>query len=411
MKPLEHGRLGMTVARRSFDTAAERSAGPANRFRWRRRLIAALAVMWMNASADRLMAQQPLPISKGVYRLPYATGTEVRILQDHFSHSPSRNRIDMAAQGTGPFVVVAAAAGCIRRIVDSNDTFCPNACQATTTTPENDCNGNGTTTQFDHCNAQNIGCAGYAGPSGNCCERHVPANSNCPPFSPVPACTTFCPGNNYVWIEHPNGEWTKYTHMLFGSVTAMGRFEGECVAAGTPLGFEGDVGFATTPHVHFEVAVPNYIEGGTVGDYISSGGFLVVDGVVDDLTGDGVDNVNRQNRIPVFCSPTGGTLIPAVGLTTVVEPCNGLCGTNSLQLNSGTLPNGTVFYRQAGISINTGNFVVQAFAGVSLKAGNRITLSPGFRAEEDAYFSASIGPCDTPGNTTEAVCCNMCTCP
>ena len=30
----------------------------------------------------------------------------------------------------------------------------------------------------------------------------------------------FCQNyNNYIWIEHPNGEWSKYTHMQTGSIT------------------------------------------------------------------------------------------------------------------------------------------------------------------------------------------------
>ncbi len=29
--------------------------------------------------------------------------------------------------------------------------------------------------------------------------------------------------NNYVWIQHSDGEWSKYTHFATGSVTAAGR--------------------------------------------------------------------------------------------------------------------------------------------------------------------------------------------
>ena len=45
--------------------------------------------------------------------------------------------------------------------------------------------------------------------------------------------------NNYVWIAHNNGEWTKYTHLQTGSVTALGHFVGEVVGAGTALGSRG----------------------------------------------------------------------------------------------------------------------------------------------------------------------------
>jgi hypothetical protein len=62
--------------------------------------------------------------------------------------------------------------------------------------------------------------------------------------------------NNFVWIEHANGEWTKYTHFETGSVTDLDWHVGDHVDAGEPLGFEGDVGHANGEHLHFEVAVP-----------------------------------------------------------------------------------------------------------------------------------------------------------
>ena len=62
--------------------------------------------------------------------------------------------------------------------------------------------------------------------------------------------------NNQVWIEHANGEWTKYTHLETGSVP-LGLEVGDMVSAGTVLGFEGDVGQASREHVHFQVMVPD----------------------------------------------------------------------------------------------------------------------------------------------------------
>jgi hypothetical protein len=67
-----------------------------------------------------------------------------------------------------------------------------------------------------------------------------------------------CAGNNYVWIQHPNGEWTKYGHVAQHSVTGdAGLTVGETVAVGQFLGIEDDVGCADGDHVHFEVAVPS----------------------------------------------------------------------------------------------------------------------------------------------------------
>lgn len=45
------------------------------------------------------------------------------------------------------------------------------------------------------------------------------------------------------------------------------------------------------------------------------------------------------------------------------------------------------------------NFVARANSGVSVRAGDHITLSPGFEAETGAYFSAAIGVCDSPGGS------------
>src|ERR1700761_6906944 len=51
--------------------------------------------------------------------------------------------------------------------------------------------------------------------------------------------------NNYVWIAHPNGEWTNYSHVAQGSVTKKAKLKvGDEVAAGAYLGDEGAVGCA-----------------------------------------------------------------------------------------------------------------------------------------------------------------------
>ena len=80
-----------------------------------------------------------------------------------------------------------------------------------------------------------------------------------------------CANNNYIWIAHDNGEWTKYSHVAYhsGSVTA-GLNVGDWVQAGQFLGIESDIGCASGDHVHFEVAVPNDLSDpiNPVGGYI-----------------------------------------------------------------------------------------------------------------------------------------------
>ena len=92
--------------------------------------------------------------------------------------------------------------------------------------------------------------------------------------------------NNYVWIAHANGEWTKYTHFETGSVTARGLGVGSRVSAGTLLGFEGDVGQAGGEHLHFEVAVPD-----DPANAIDGGGFII-----------------GQAYVPLICGIAGNVL-------------------------------------------------------------------------------------------------------
>lgn len=169
--------------------------------------------------------------SKGVYRIPYADGTEVRVSNDHTDHDPI-GRIDMGGRGGGTYRIVAAADGTVRHVVDGFD-------------------------------KRISGCKDLAASEKK---------------------------NNYVWIEHANGEWTKYTHMTKGSSSGKAGLKvGEFVKAGTYLGDEGDVGCASGDHLHFEVGVPK-----------ASGGISAVGGFLTDNGG------SARNRIPRICGIDGG---------------------------------------------------------------------------------------------------------
>jgi len=176
--------------------------------------------------ADAATAQEAatgLMPSQGSYRLPFADGTQVKVFDDFSTHRPI-GRIDLyAIDGKPPYAVVAAADG---RIVAIQD--------------------------------------GYSE------QQSGRAAKDC--------------HNNYVWIEHPNGEWTNYSHLVHGSVTGKAGLKvGDSVKAGTYLGDEGAVGCAMLNHVHFEVAVP-------AKDHpIDAGGFLT-------------DNENsKREKQPRFC--------------------------------------------------------------------------------------------------------------
>ena len=137
-------------------------------------------------------ARASVPMSKGYYAIPYEPGVEVKVTNDHLTHPHAPNRIDLKGKSGGPYKIVAAAAGTVRRIDDSHNV-----------------NGG-------------------------------------------------CSNNNYVWIEHANGEWTKYSHISQWSATSdAGLSEGDKVKVGQFLGIEDNIGCADGDHLHFEVAIPN----------------------------------------------------------------------------------------------------------------------------------------------------------
>jgi hypothetical protein len=171
--------------------------------------------------------------SNGVYRIAYVSGTSVRVTGDHFSHGPDLNEIDMHGEPDDNNEQYTVVAAADGTIMAIEDSYPPGQ--------EDD--------------------------------------------------------NNYVWIAHANGEWTKYTHLETGSVTGEGRFVGEFVSAGTDLGFEGEVGADGRVHTHFEVVVPD-----DPANAITAGGFII-----------------GQSRVPLICGIAGNVLYD--GQTYVAGPC------------------------------------------------------------------------------------------
>lgn len=195
-------------------------------------------------------------LSQGVYRIPYASGTRVMISADHTNHLAISNKLDMqGAPNRGGYPIVAALDGWIDWIVDSHDTFCPPPPEPEAADP----------------------CLNYAGPSAACCVRTDAG------------CKASC-ANNGVWVYHANGEYSRYAHLQANSVSALGWQVGDFVLAGDVLGLEGDGGFTTGPHLHFEVAVPNDPD-----RFLTASGALFDDGDRETV------DFNRQNRVPLFC--------------------------------------------------------------------------------------------------------------
>jgi murein DD-endopeptidase MepM/ murein hydrolase activator NlpD len=187
-----------------------------------------LLTLFSLAALSGALGQDPSPPapSEGLYRIPFKDGTRVRVFDDTATHRP-RGPLDLGAEAAAPVEIVAAADGRVAAIQD------------------------------DYGEQQ----------SGR-------AASEC--------------RNNYVWIAHPNGEWTLYSHMTRGSTTgAAGLKVGDPVRQGQFLGHEGAVGCAMLAHLHFEVARP---AGRTP---IDAGGFLT-----DNAEG-------RRLREPRFCDLAG----------------------------------------------------------------------------------------------------------
>ena len=170
--------------------------------------------------------------SAAIYRIPYANGTIVSANNDHHSHPNAVNRVDLGG-GDGS-TVVAAASGIIRGISDrhGNSNGFGDGLAADLVTPQDD--------NLEHS-----------------CSDAKDMNDD-----PIPDSTVkgLCQHhNNYVWIEHPNGEWTKYTHFATGSVTMAPPFGhgwsvGDTILVGQAIGFQSDIGSAGGSHLHFEVA-------------------------------------------------------------------------------------------------------------------------------------------------------------
>lgn len=256
--------------------------------------------------------QPAFSLSNGVYRIPYADSTEVSVTRDHITHDPA-GRIDMhGINGTSPYKVVAAANGTIRYVDDSHE----NA----------DCD---TTT----------GCA---------------------------------PCNNYVWIEHPNGEWSKYTHFIKGSVSDLGWEAGDPICVGDYLGDEGDIGCASGVHLHFEIAVPDDLTNpfDTIGGYI-----------------------NGVNLIPVICGIDNRFFFD--GGEYMALPCDETGCDDEIVLEDTILQ--PVFVFMAATSITAlGETAPNTGSAGLFQAGQMIRLSPNFAITKGTEFNGRIGPCNKP---------------
>lgn len=287
----------------------------------------ALKILFLLCASFGAFAQPDFELSENVYRIPYANNTKVSIGRDHLTHTPA-GRYDMSGYDNGSscssnYPIVAAAEGIIRRIVDGFNVKPP------------DCD---------------------------------------------PDCADF---NNYVWIEHANGEWSKYSHMKqFSTTVTAGLQVGDQVCAGTLLGYECEIGQASGPHLHFEVRRPNdpsNVQISVAGGFMSDADHLIP--VINTITKHHFD---------------AGDDVTASSNTT----CNGIAEMVLGQLT--IVPNDDIrIYMTSSLISTTPGTIISYQDGSNgmYQAGNSITISPGFIAAPGSYFHARIAGCATTGLT------------
>ncbi|MBD1835132.1 M23 family metallopeptidase [Cyanobacteria bacterium FACHB-472] len=63
---------------------------------------------------------------------------------------------------------------------------------------------------------------------------------------------------NYVVIQHENGYRSAYLHLKQGFSSSTGVYVGKSVSAGQLIGYSGNSGWSTGPHLHVEVHTGNW---------------------------------------------------------------------------------------------------------------------------------------------------------
>lgn len=83
--------------------------------------------------------------------------------------------------------------------------------------------------------------------AGTVAEIKQDSNTGCPTAS----CKDF---GNYIIIFHEDGTYATYVHFRQNGSLVQ---PGQQVTAGTPIGYSGNTGWSSGPHLHFEVDMPS----------------------------------------------------------------------------------------------------------------------------------------------------------
>jgi murein DD-endopeptidase MepM/ murein hydrolase activator NlpD len=331
------------------------------------RVAAGLAVVGLTlitAPAVPLADHGPFTTSAGIYRIPYIDGSSVSANNDHHTHPNVPNRVDLGG-GDGN-TIVAAASGIIRRIRDhhGNSNGFGDGLAADGVTPQDD--------NLEH----------------SCSDEKDDENNSIPDSTVKGLCQHH---NNYVWIEHPNGEWTKYTHMATGSVTRNDEFgfgwqEGDTIYVGEAIGFQSDIGSAGGTHLHFEVAA---IPPGTDPPVSDLGGFI---------------SDPAWNRVTVVCFSDGddnGDSLYTEGEVYTAAPCTNTAPTadagGPYQVNEGS----TIQFDGTGSS-DPHNAVLTYSWSPAADLDDPSSASPTYTAIDDTVENVTLTVSDIGGDVTAA---------
>ncbi len=186
---------------------------------------------------------------------------------------------------------------------------------------------------------------------------------------------------NSIRIEHANGEWTYYLHIQANSATAAGISVGQCVTRGQRIATEGDVGWTCG-------SGRNANSGSCVASVPSGAGRCGRHLHFEVRRGQGGPFVN-----PRICTPdvAGHHRIFRDNATYTAGFCSSSCSEN--YNFSGSFSNTMRVIPVDNQITTSGNATVQNSASIGFQAGNRVRLSPGFKARTGSYFRASIQSC------------------
>jgi hypothetical protein len=292
-------------------------------------VVAGCIVATLTATVPANAGHGGSPPSAGIYRIPYADGTALTVSWDAHNHGGTvdqgNDRIDMVADSP-PATVVAAASGVVMAIVDIHGDSDIDG-DGLGAGDGNDVNGGSGQLLLDgvtaHTDALEHSCQdASADLDGDGDTENVPDSAV------IGLCQNY---NNYIWIAHPNGEWSKYTHMATGTISGApaNLAVGDTVVVGQTLGIEADIGRAGGRHLHHEIAVPTTptdttpFQGPFIPGVIPGGGNLDSTGMVVGYYAGGF--IQGTNFPPTVCDIPNNTYVD--GMTSpgsnsfTADPC------------------------------------------------------------------------------------------